>query len=190
MTPPVNRWREEHRRFTRLLDLLEGQLGRFHCGERPDYPLMLDAMRYMTRYVDACHHPREDLAFAILAERQPRSRRVAAELVEEHGAIVRSGAALAELLEEVLDDAFIARERVEDPGRLYIEGFRAHMRREERLFPWVASTLQPEDWAAIDAAVPEIPDPLLSTEGRGLFDALRRRLRVPHDGASTLDVVA
>jgi hypothetical protein len=90
----------------------------------------------------------------------------------------------------VLDDAFIAREQVEGPGRTYIEGFRAHMRREERLFPWVSATLQAEDWAAIDATVPQIPDPLLSPEGHALFDALRRRLPQSRDSPAVLNIVA
>lgn len=179
MSRPVSVWREEHLRFARLLDLLEGQLDRFHYGERPDYPLMLEAMRYMTRYVDARHHPREDLAFARLAERRAQSRRIVKKLLDEHQVIVRDGERLVMLLEEVLDDAFIAREDVERPGRAYIQGLRAHMRCEERLFPWVASTLDARDWAEIDKAVPVLPDPLLSPAGQEAFESLRRLLARP-----------
>lgn len=189
MTLPVARWREEHQRFGRLLDLIERQLDRFHYGERPDYGLVLDGMRYMTRYVDACHHPREDLAFDKLAEKQPRSRRMVKELIDEHERIVRDGERLVMLLDEVLDDAFIAREQVEQPGRDYIRGFRAHMRREERLFPWVASTLNARDWAEVDNAVPEIPDPLLTPAAQDLFEALRQRV-APRPGALPLKIVA
>lgn len=179
MSQPVPVWRAEHLRFARLLDLLERHLDRFHYGERPDYALMLEAMRYMTRYADASHHPREDLAFARLAERRGHSRRIVKKLIDEHQQIVCDGERLVMLLEEILDDAFIAREEVERPGRAYIHGLRAHMRREERLFPWVASLLDDRDWAEIDNAIPALPDPLLSPAGLQVFESLRRRLAHP-----------
>jgi hemerythrin-like domain-containing protein len=61
----------EHANFDMLLELLEGQLDLFHDGKSPDYALMLDIMFYMTHYPDAFHHPREDLAFARIGEREP-----------------------------------------------------------------------------------------------------------------------
>lgn len=189
MTQPVARWRKEHLRFAQVLDLLEAQLDRFHYGERPDYSLMLEAMRYMTHYVDASHHPREDLAFARLAELEPRSRRVVADLLEEHGHIIADGDLLVALLEGVLDDAFIPREAVESPGRAYIAGFRAHMRREERIFPWVSVTLGARDWSEIDRAVPEMEDPLLAGTGNEVYEILRERLARPR-GDSPLTAVA
>ena len=188
MTQPVARWRKEHLRFSQVLDLLERQLDRFHYGERPDYALMLEAMRYMTHYVDASHHPREDLAFSRLAEHEPRARRVVADLLEEHTEIIADGDLLVALLEGVLDDAFIPREKVEQPGRAYIHGFRAHMRREERIFPWVSMTLGAPDWSEIDKAVPEIDDPLLAGGGTVAYELLRERLARPRD--TPLGVVA
>lgn len=181
MSRSVTVWREEHLRFASLLDLLEGHLDRFHYGERPDYALMLEAMRYMTRYADAIHHPREDLAFARLAACRAGSRRIVKELLDEHRVIVRDGERMAFLLEEVLDDAFIARDDVERPGRAYIRGLRAHMRREERLFPLVASTLTERDWAEIDEAIPPLPDPLRSPAGLEVFESLRTRMAKRRD---------
>ena len=54
--------------------ILTAELDRFSRGQAPDYELMLDIMFYMTHYPDAVHHPKEDLAFAKIAERQPGSR--------------------------------------------------------------------------------------------------------------------
>jgi hemerythrin-like domain-containing protein len=177
MTTPIARWRSEHVRFGRLLDLLEGELDRFHTGARPDYGFMLDAMRYMTRYADANHHPREDMAFLVAAERDTRVRRAVSDLVDEHKDITESGEALVGLLEAVLGDAFVARQEVEDPGRTYIRALRAHMRREERLFPAVMRMLGAADWGRIDRALPENTDPLLVAETGDGFEGLRARFR-------------
>lgn len=177
MATPIARWRNEHVRFGRLLDLLEAELNRFHVGMRPDYAVMLDVMRYMTSYADASHHPREDMAFLMAAERDVRVRRSVQDLVDEHVDITKSGDDLVELLEAVLEDALIARREVEEPGRDYLRALRAHMRREERLFPAVTRTLAAADWAAIERAIPEKPDPLAIADASDGFAGLRQRFQ-------------
>ena len=49
--------REDHRNMATMLDLLNRQIGHIRDGERPDYELIHDVMRYMTTYSDAVHHP-------------------------------------------------------------------------------------------------------------------------------------
>ena len=167
-------WREEHLRFAKLLDMLESHLDSFHHAEQPNYQLMLEVMRYMSRYPDNCHHPREDLAFAKVAERRPNKRGDIEALHGEHEAIRKAGRKLVEMLEEVLDDAILARHEVEEPGREYIRHLRDHMRREEALFPAVAAVLRAEDWAAIDRELPRQADPLVAARGGERYAALRR----------------
>ena len=174
MSNPIAAWREEHLRFAKLLDTLEAQLDRFHRAERPDYQLMLDVMRYMRHYPDTSHHPREDLAFAKVAEREPRSTRMVADLLKEHAEIEESGEKLVEMLEGVLDEAILSRDAVEAPGREYIKRLRAHMHSEEVLFPFVQMWLGAEDWAAIDRKVPPSVDPLLEPHGHEAYESLSR----------------
>jgi hemerythrin-like domain-containing protein len=182
MSNPIARWREEHVRFAKLLDTLEAQLDCFHRAERPDYPLMLEVMRYMRHYPDTSHHPREDLAFEKVAQRDPRARAMFAQLVQEHRDIDHAGATLVELLEGVLDDAILSREAVEEPGREYIRRLRAHMDSEEVLFPFVQTWLEPRDWAEIDGKIPPSADPLLSPHGSETYTALHRVLKTRTSG--------
>lgn len=81
MTDSIARLREEHIKFNGLLDLLERQLELFHRGDAPNYQLMLDIMYYMTHYPDVFHHPKEDLAFAKVKEREIKARPVVEELM-------------------------------------------------------------------------------------------------------------
>lgn len=186
MTDYIARWRQEHVRFAKLLDSLESQLDRFHRGERPDYQLMFDVIHYMSSYADHYHHPPEDLAFAVVAEREPPSRRIVGELVDEHAVIRASGEKLVELLQGVLDDIVIARHEVEEPGRDYIRCMRHHMRREELLFPFVAQWLRARDWAQIRAAAPLAPDPLVATRGHERYTTLRRLVASEPNSASPI----
>ena len=174
MSNPIACWREEHARFAKLLDTLEAQLDRFHRAERPDYQLMLDVMRYMRHYPDTTHHPREDLAFVKVAEREPRASRMVAELVGEHKDIEEDGEKLVEMLEGVLDEAILSRDAVEAPGRDYIKRLRGHMHSEEVLFPFVQMWLGPADWAEIDRKVPARIDPLLEPHGHEAYESLSR----------------
>jgi len=68
---PLAVWHTEHVNFARLLDILKGQLAAFHRGESPNYALMGDILYYMRNFSDRVHHPREDVAYARLAERDP-----------------------------------------------------------------------------------------------------------------------
>ena len=173
MADNIARWRDEHFRFATLLGVVERQLDRFHSGEQPDYALALDVMRYMNGYPDRCHHPQEDVAFERVAAREPAHAGAIAALLEEHEEIDRSGERLVQLFEEVLDDAVLSREQVEQPGRAYIRLLRDHMRREEEFFERAASVLDASDWAAIERAVPLESDPLVAAEGNEDFASLR-----------------
>src|SRR5205814_666308 len=95
---PIQHWHAEHAYFNRLLALLQREVLRFHAGERPNYELMLDIVRYLREYGDDMHHPREDAAFAILAARCADLRQSLAKLAQEHRVIARAGEALEKQL--------------------------------------------------------------------------------------------
>ena len=79
----VAAWHEEHVYFNQLLSLLRKQVDVFHRGEQPNYELMQDIITYLREYSDRFHHPREDVAFARLAEHCPELDLVLARLRKE-----------------------------------------------------------------------------------------------------------
>jgi hemerythrin-like domain-containing protein len=177
MSDPIALWRTEHINFATLLDLLEVQLDRFHRGEAPDYELMLDIMFYMTHYPDVLHHPKEDLAFARIAEREAGVRPIVDGLAEQHARLKRDGNVLVVALDDIVNGSITAREHVEAPGRAYIAAFRAHMDREDtEILPWAAKLLNREDWAAIDAAILRLEDPVFGKTLDQRYAALRRQI--------------
>ena len=74
MAEPVAIWHADHVVFARLLDLFESQVEAFHAGERPNYELMTEIVDYLRQYGDRFHHPREEVAFERLVERDPGMR--------------------------------------------------------------------------------------------------------------------
>jgi len=170
-------WNRDHANFAVLLDLFERQLDLFHEGESPDYDLMSDIMFYMTHYTDVVHHPREDLAFARIRERDPDAAVVVDELEAQHVVLKASGEALIHALDDIVNGSITSRDQLETPARKYLETFRSHMGREEEvLVPLVTGLLRPRDWSAIDAEISHVEDPLFGKNVDERYAALRAQI--------------
>jgi len=177
MFDPIAHWHNEHINFAMLLDLLEVQLDRFHRGEAPDYELMLDIMFYMTHYPDVLHHPKEDLAFARIAERDAAVRPTVEALSEQHAVLKRDGNALVIALDDIVNGSITSRDHVEAPGRAYIAAFRRHLDTEEaEILPLATQLLDRSDWDAIEIAMRQFDDPLFGKAGDERYAALRRHI--------------
>lgn len=177
MIDPVEVWHSEHQYFRRLLDLLEHQIDVFHAGEAPNYPLMLDIIYYLRHFTDQSHHPREDVAFARLAERAPEMQLQLARLAQEHRVIIHIGRNLEQSLERAAADVFVPRADIEALAATYLVYYRSHLAREEdEVLPRAASTLTAADWDLVRRATPTMPDPLLGSTPAARFRELRRQI--------------
>lgn len=174
----IDVWETEHRNFARLLDVLEGQLALFHEGAEPNYELMLDIMEYMISYSDRVHHPKEDLVFAKVAERDPAVGNAIGELSHQHQEMAVNGKHLHDRLENLLGGKILARRAIEEPARAYIDAFRTHMETEhQKIFSAVRNTFRREDWDAIDAQAGVTPaDPLFDQRLEQQYAAIRRAI--------------
>jgi hemerythrin-like domain-containing protein len=174
---PVKAWHDEHAYFQRLLMLLQKQVDVFHGGDRPNYELMLDIVSYLREYSDRVHHPREDVAFARLAQKLPELALPLERLKQEHRVIANAGEALKELLTEILDDAVVPRAEVEMAAATYLVYYGNHIAKEEEdVLASAARALGPEDWAAIRSAVPAVKDPLFGDAPEERYRNLRRQI--------------
>src|SRR6185295_15767731 len=155
---PVDLWHDEHVYFSRLLGLLSRQLDVFECGQRSNYPLMLDILNYLRGYSDRFHHPREEVAFVRLAHHCPDLAPVLANLRQEHRVIANAGEKLLELLTAIVDDGMVPRAEVEAAAATYLVYYRAHIAAEEgAVLARAEDNLTPEDWDAVNAVQPTEP---------------------------------
>lgn len=170
-------WRAEHTGFGRLLDLLEKKLAAFHTDERPDYELMLDTIQYLRNFSDRYHHPREDVAFACLAKRDPSLAPLVERLHEEHRLLAAAGNELHRLLTEALADAMVARDRIEAAAADYLVLYRQHIASEEvSILPRAIALLTAEDWEEIARAIPPGIDPLFGAQADPAYHQLRKQI--------------
>ena len=177
MASTLAKWHTEHVNFVKLLDCLDAQLELFHDGGTVHYELMLDIMFYMTHYPDVLHHPKEDMAFARIKAREPEAGAIVDELDLQHEDLRRMGAELVVRLSDIFNGAISERSVVEMLARDYIATFRQHINFEEqRMLPMAARLLDADDWAAIDAAVRHIDDPLFGRNPEPRYAAIERHL--------------
>lgn len=187
MSDYISRWRQDHRNFGKLLDFLERQLDLFHAGDRPNYELMRDVLRYMTQYSDLFHHRREDLIFDRLKQRNAAARQIIDALTHDHVVLRHTGEQLLSYFDGIVNgDVIVARETVEAGGRAYIDTLREHIALEETKVFEAAAALPDRDWHAIASAMPDRDDPLFGKTVQAHYDALCRQIR--HDVASEPEV--
>jgi hemerythrin-like domain-containing protein len=174
----VAAWRADHAAFGRLLDLLDREVIAFHTGAQPNYALMFDILHYLHEYVDRSHHPREDVAFMRLAQREPTLELQVARRLQEHRVVAAAGERLLTLLNEIMNgDELIARADVERAAATYLVYYRHHLRAEEELvIPQAVALLTGEDWSDVAAAGTMAADPLAAEGIDPRYSELRRAL--------------
>lgn len=146
--------RSDHAGLSRVLREIDAQRTALGSSPETSRAVLVDAMRYILVYQHSVHHPREDLLFARIRDREPSLFRNMRQLVLEH----RIGQERAEALARELARATPLQLRGRNGPRLskllqdYVRHTREHMRREEAVFySGAARVLKASDWAAIMA---------------------------------------
>ncbi|MBP0618872.1 hemerythrin domain-containing protein [Cupriavidus consociatus] len=170
-------WHSDHINFAALLDLLEEQVNAFYRDEQPNYRLMAMIIDYLRSYGDCVHHPREDVAYALLVERSPDMDIVVSRLLQEHRVIAAVGEELLGRLREAESDVITSRTALEAAAAMYLAYYRNHLSTEEKqVMPRAAQRLTEEDWAEVSDTVPDGSDPLLGDDAQERFATLRKQI--------------
>jgi hemerythrin-like domain-containing protein len=171
----------DHANIARILELLESEILAIEVGKTPDYPLLQDIMCYMNQYPDRFHHPKEDLVFQKLVERDPTARTVVYDALDQHVSIGLAGREFDKLLRTSDVDSVHVREGIGSVGYAYIRALRQHMLLEEKtLFPLASAALTNRDWQSVDREIDAIEDPLF---GKMIADGYTRLYRLITDQA-------
>lgn len=168
----------EHRYIASLLDGLAEQADQLLPGRTPDYALMRDIAHYMAHYPDEFHHPREDLLFDRLVERDAACAEPVRQLRDGHREIYRRSRELLDELERITSSKHDA-----DNTRLkylcdrYIGYYWEHINTEEgKVFPLATAKLRQDDWFAINTQAKYVDDPLFGTRVRKEYQRLSQYL--------------
>lgn len=170
--------RQDHRNMSIMLDLLGNQVDHIRDGERPDYELIHDIMRYMTVYSDAVHHPKEDLLYAAMKAKHPELVHELERVEPEHREIAGRGEILRADVEAVASGAAVTRERLVEDTSEYVTTLRKHMAwEEEDLFRRAKDLIEDEEEMFIDISNFDRMDPVFGPEREHSFENLLRNIK-------------
>lgn len=174
----LNDLREDHRNMAIMLDLLSRQVDHIREGERPDYELIHDIMRYLTTYSDAVHHPKEDVLYAAMRAEQPELAAGLERVGPEHREIAERGDTLRNDVEAVASGAAVTRERIIEDATSYITTLRKHMAwEEEDLFRRARDLARDEEQKFIDISNFDRLDPVFGPQREHSYENLLRNIK-------------
>ena len=78
----IQRLREEHANIARLLDAFDQQIAVFIAGGTPDNDVMTAALDYLESYAERFRHPKEDLVYSRLRQRDPDAAARVGDLID------------------------------------------------------------------------------------------------------------
>jgi len=169
--------REEHGGTVSLLLALSAQIDDFEGGTRPDYDIVLAALEYFETFPDLYHHPKEDLVYARLRERDAASADEIGDLERAHRDLSEGVKKFASALRAVLNEAELPRSLFVERARRFVEAQRDHIRMEEdRFFPAAERLLTEADWRELEAQIGTAADPLLGGRAGARFERLRQAI--------------
>jgi len=174
----LNELREDHRNMSIMLDLLSRQIEHIRDGERPDYELIHDVMRYMTSYSDAIHHPKEDILYTAMKAARPELADGLDRVEPDHREIARLGETLRNDVEAIASGAAITRERLVADTAEYVSTLRKHMAWEEDdLFRRATQLVTDEQELFIDVSDFDTLDPVFGPERGHSYANLLQNIR-------------
>jgi hemerythrin-like domain-containing protein len=109
MTKVIAALRKEHSNITQLLDILERQVAIFDRGGSPDFGIVEAVVDYFQSYPDLYHHPKEDLVYQKLQQRDPAAAERVGDLRREHEELAARTRDFASGVQAVLDEAQVSR---------------------------------------------------------------------------------
>ena len=169
----IDSLRSDHSRLTKLLDALERQIAAFEEGGQPDFEILDGILHYCRSYPDRHHHPCEDLVHEVLRHRNPAAAAEVGDLPREHARLAALTGDFAEQLTAVEQDIPTQRQALAAAARAFLDGYRRHIRMEEKLFfPAAERWLTPQDWRRIRQRLPAAVDPLFERREDQRFAAL------------------
>lgn len=176
MSEVIQALRIEHSNIAQLLAILERQWARLAADQPLNADIMEAAADYFQSYPDLYHHPKEDLIFQRLRQRDPTAARAFGDLQSEHEEIAARTREFAQTVQAGFGDPH-GRETLGFWLQSFISCQREHMAKEERLlFPAALRSLSDEDWQHIRARITDQEDPLLGQAIGARYDALHHEL--------------
>ena len=168
----------EHGYIASLLDNLDKQAAKLKPGKIPDYAMLLEIIDYLTHYPGQYHHPREDLLFKALLQRDQGFAATLERLQREHETLHSYNDALYRDVRAIVAGAPANRPELLKTLQSYVRGYRSHIQFESReVFPHARGKLSKAVLGKLNEKTRYIDDPLFGGRVDKQYRRLSRSLR-------------
>lgn len=141
----------DHIKMSQLLTLLRKKIQHLQQDEKIDYRLIKAVITYLREYSDKYHHPMEDLIYDYYLKYRVVDKQLAFRLSQEHQLIKEVTVELDELLDIILLDAVVPKERCIEKLSHFVSIQSAHLAYEEQqILPLIKERLTADDWANLE----------------------------------------
>ena len=152
--------RNDHRNMSKLLNMLEEQIGHVASDETPDFALVDEIINYCLTYPDHFHHPKEDVIYRALIEKGANPNEIG-DMEIAHEELSGLTHRLAELTKLARNSAGEHRSALASLLESFVRSYRLHIDAEDKIFfPMAERMLTSHDWNAIEAEIEIESDPL------------------------------
>lgn len=166
----------DHANLVQLLGLIEAEVEKLDTGDgMPDFELLTLAFEYCNDYPGRYHHPKEDLMFQKLLQRDPAIGNRTVALTEEHETLGQLTNEFAAAIAGAIEGESC--EKLRDVASRFVQYYRHHIGIEEaEVFPRARHALTDDDWREIEDAYEGISDPVFGEHTRHAYLALHHRI--------------
>ena len=156
--------RVDHHNILRVLRLLKRSLDNMNGKtDSKEFERARECIKYLCEYPDNVHHPREDLMFEMLLNREPSVEDRVGNLHREHVDLYTRSKQLHSAMETAEKGLSVALKVLQQQASGYSDMQISHMRHEElSVFPLIEQKLTLNDWKAIIAKAPSDKDPVFA----------------------------
>lgn len=183
MTVLLKELQREHREMVLVLNVIQLQIDAVLSAQFSDHELLRDAVYYMTQYPDLFHHVKEDFVYRRLRQRDPNTRALVREMLEQHDRLRELGLVFLDVVEDMAAESIVERRALGDKGQLYVDVQRQHIRQEEtQVFPISRNTLASKDWRELVELLPLSEASRLHQSARRQFRTLFESISQPSGG--------
>ena len=172
--PVIDDLREEHRLMKAMFAVIAEEMDAFSAGRPADFERLLAAVEFCHAYPGAKHHPKEDVVYHRLRERDPESAAKMGDLETEHGILGDYTRRFRSAIERILQGENIVRDQLSKLADDYTQFLNRHMKMEETVFfPAALSALTDDDWNLAKEAIDGMEDPALDSSTEARLEKLR-----------------
>ena len=170
---------QDHIHLARVLCVLDKQLEMLKSDADADLFLMIDILDYIQHYPDLVHHPKEDIVYEVFKARSTEGANIIEALMNEHQQLPSTSKKLHELLDGAANGiVFVSRQELYEKIQEFSVAQRKHMNlEEEKLFPLINKIMTDDDWAKVDATMPNNHDPLFGANLEECYQNLYQSIK-------------